>query len=95
MQEVPYAFVMTHGRQLLAAHVHLQGIRHESPVRPVTACYFNMQKVGEQPIKRLLRLGWGDFVKANSLRVGQELAFTLVAESCFIVREVPEIIILT
>lgn len=82
MQEVPSSFVITHGIQLQAAHVHLQGIREESLVRPVTTCFLS-----EFSANPHLCLGWGDFVRENSLRAGQELVFTLAAESFFVVRE--------
>ncbi|KAG0598964.1 hypothetical protein M758_12G115900 [Ceratodon purpureus] len=84
--EVPSSFLRAHAIQLEAAHVRLQGICEESPVRAVTA---NSRRPMHNPDgEPILYLGWGDFVRENVLRAGQELVFTLAAESFFEVREV-------
>ncbi|KAG0588000.1 hypothetical protein KC19_2G207700 [Ceratodon purpureus] len=84
--EVPSSFLRAHAIQLEAAHVRLQGICEDSPVRPALAS--SHRPMHNPNGKPLMRLGWGDFVRENVLRAGQELVFTLVAESFFEVREV-------
>lgn len=86
MQEIPLSFAMAHGIQLQAL-VKLQGIRDELPCRVVTCSSRAMQLP--------LSLGWGDFVRDNALRTGQELVFSLAADSFFVVREVSEIVVYT
>jgi len=75
------------------AHVvQLQGIQAESPIRTVTCAFKITQQDMEESATSTrassLSLGWGDFVRENGLRAGQELAFTLAAASFFVVREV-------
>jgi len=71
-------------------HVQLQGIQEESPIRTVTCSFKITQQDMEEYATRAssLSLGWGDFVRENGLRAGQELTFTLAAASFFVVREV-------
>jgi hypothetical protein len=76
----------------LQHHVKLQGIRIDSPIRTVT-CTEIVLRDGEHSIRPALWLGWGDFVRENALRAGQELAFTLTSESFFVIREVSENVI--
>lgn len=86
---------MAHGIQLQAL-VKLQGIHDKSPFRLVT-CSRGMQQGGEHfaELRPPSSLGWGDFVRDNALRTGQELVFTLAAESFFVVREVYKIVVYT
>ena len=94
MQDVPFSFVKKHDIQL-QPHVKLQGTREDSPFRIVT-CSYNMLQDSEERSKRPpLSLGWGDFVRDNALKVGQQLVFTLVSESYFVIKEVSEIVVYT
>lgn len=94
MQNVPLAFVKKHSIRL-NAHVKLQGTRDGSPSRIVTCSYDMLQDGDSCSTKVPLSLGWGDFVRDNSLQAGQELVFTLATDSFFVVKEVAEIIIYT
>lgn len=94
IQDVPLSFVEKHGIQL-QPHVKLQGIREESPFRTITCSYNMLQDSEERSRTPLLLLGCGDFVRDNALLAGQELLFTLTAESFSSVREVCEIIVYT
>ena len=58
-------------------------------------CSYDTLQDGERSTRLPLSLGWGDFVRDNTLQAGQELVFTLASESFFIIREVSEIVIYT
>jgi hypothetical protein len=62
--------------------VQLQGVGEESPVRNVSC----VSKAEKGRIRLYLKAGWGDFAEDNMLRVGQELVFSLTADSFFTVR---------
>ena len=94
MQDVPRSFVRKHNIQL-QPHVKLQGIRGDSPFRVVTCTYNMLQDSEERSSSPPLSLGWGDFVRDNALQAGQQLVFTLVSESFFVIREVYEIVVYT
>ena len=94
MQDVPLYFVKKHNIQL-QPHVKLQGSQEESPFQTVTCTYNMLQDSEERSTRPPLSLGWGDFVRDNALQVGQQLVFTLVSESFFVIREVSEIVIYT
>ncbi|KAG0587986.1 hypothetical protein KC19_2G206900 [Ceratodon purpureus] len=92
--DVPRSFVRKHNIQL-QPHVKLQGIRGDSPFRVVTCTYNMLQDSEERSSSPPLSLGWGDFVRDNALQAGQQLVFTLVSESFFVIREVYEIVVYT
>ncbi|KAG0588314.1 hypothetical protein KC19_2G233600 [Ceratodon purpureus] len=79
--EVPAEFWKAYGSRL-GSVVKLQGIREESQVRTMDCS----RKYGMQP-RIFLRSGWSEFATENNLEVGQELLFTLTADSYFVVRE--------
>lgn len=85
MQEVPASFVKMHGMpQQLQDDVILQGIHQDSPVRIVT-CHWQRQDA--KTLRLYFKAGWPEFAEENGLKVGQELQFTLIADSFFAVRE--------
>lgn len=81
LQGIPLDFWKAYGKRLHSL-VKLQGIREESEVQPVLCCptYGRRTRI-------FLRAGWGDFANDNNLEAGQELLFTLAADSYFVVRE--------
>ncbi|KAG0618119.1 hypothetical protein M758_4G040700 [Ceratodon purpureus] len=84
--EIPASFVRMHGMRL-QDDVKLQGIHQESPVYSVTLGSRIKQRTSNE--RRLFfQTGWKTFLNANGLQEGQELNFTLTADSFFTVRVV-------
>jgi len=84
LQEIPKDFVAAYQSQLHDP-VQLQGIHEESPAQNDVRCICYTAN-GRHRIY-LKGAGWDDFVSENELCLGQELVFTLTADSCFTVRE--------
>lgn len=78
------SFLTMHSTRL-GTRVRLQGVRDESPECTVD-CRSVISMGGRRRV--FLRDGWSHFVDENALQVGQRLAFTLAADSFFVVRSV-------
>lgn len=76
---------MSAHRSQLHDPVQVQGIHEDSPVHDDVRCVCYMANGSDRIY--LKGPGWDDFVSDNDLRFGQELVFTLTADSCFTVRE--------
>jgi len=81
VQEIPGGFCRKYGNRIRTV-VKLQGIHEQSPERTMT-CYtsFGMD------IRHRVKKGWAAFIAENHLHEGQQLLFTLSADSFFVVRE--------
>ena len=84
VQEVPADFTRKHGGRLRTI-VTLEGISQETRACTV-ACSWGQDSRSKIP-RLHLKYGWTEFWDANGLEVGQELEFTLVSDSCFVVRD--------
>lgn len=83
-QEIPRDFVAAHRGQLHDP-VQLQGIHEESPAQSKVRCVCYTANGRDRLF--LKGVGWAEFVSENELCFGQELLFTLTADSCFTVRK--------
>jgi len=89
MQEFPIKFASIYS-EYFQPTIQLQGVYEESPVYLVACRRYKGRDAKQNAI---LRLGikehdWCAFVKENKLQKGQELQFSLTADSYFVVRKV-------
>ena len=85
-QEIPAAFLKKYGTssRFQTGRIQLQGTLEVSPVRDVGCICYGF--AGQS--RCFFKKGWHDFVLDNMLREGQNILFTLTANSVFKVRVV-------
>jgi hypothetical protein len=81
MQEMPKDFLRNFGSELHPPILKLQGIHEWSPERIVVCKAWKTAGEISTPSRLYLTDGWREFGDENSLKVGQELVFTLTADS--------------
>lgn len=85
MQKLPERFVEAYGDRL-QPRIQLQGV-HDYSLGYVVSCLCSHER--DEIWRRYLKnTEWRHFVRENRLREGQELQFSLVADSYFKVRHV-------